>query len=98
MVPMSKKPSKVEDEPGAEERFMRGIGKALSTPPHAEENAHQIEHKEKEREMRRRILHLVAKILRLAAKVDGEPIGIRKSAFSSPLHRCTTICATQPRR
>jgi len=24
---------KIEDEPGAEERFMRGIGKALSTPP-----------------------------------------------------------------
>lgn len=23
----------IEDEPGAEDRFMRGIGKALSTPP-----------------------------------------------------------------
>lgn len=31
---MAKEPKiKVEDEPGAEDRFMRGIGKALSTPP-----------------------------------------------------------------
>jgi hypothetical protein len=30
-----KKPDdhKIQDEPGAEDRFMRGIGKALSTPP-----------------------------------------------------------------
>jgi hypothetical protein len=30
------KPSKdkdIQDEPGAEDRFMHGIGKALSTPP-----------------------------------------------------------------
>ena len=32
---MTKKPHKaeIEDEPGAEDRFMRGVGKALSTPP-----------------------------------------------------------------
>ena len=31
---MSKKPKiEVEDEPGAERRFMRGIRKALKTPP-----------------------------------------------------------------
>jgi hypothetical protein len=28
-----KKPEDVKDEPGAEERFMRGIKKALATPP-----------------------------------------------------------------
>ena len=32
---MAKAPKKeeIQDEPGAEDRFMRGIGKALSTPP-----------------------------------------------------------------
>ena len=33
---MSKTPNKkdeIEDEPGAEERFMRGLTKALNTPP-----------------------------------------------------------------
>ena len=28
-----KKPENVKDEPGAEERFMRGVKKALETPP-----------------------------------------------------------------
>jgi hypothetical protein len=27
------KKNKIEDEPGAEDRFMRGLTKALSTPP-----------------------------------------------------------------
>jgi hypothetical protein len=34
---MAKKPSvevdKIEDEPGAEERFLRGVQKAVNTPP-----------------------------------------------------------------
>lgn len=33
MSPKSKNKPEVEDEPGAEDRFLRGIGKALSTPP-----------------------------------------------------------------
>lgn len=28
-----KKPEDIKDEPGAEERFMRGVKKALETPP-----------------------------------------------------------------
>jgi len=32
MAKKSEKPQ-IEDEPGAEERFMRGITKALNTPP-----------------------------------------------------------------
>jgi hypothetical protein len=28
-----KKPEDVKDEPGAEQRFMRGVKKALDTPP-----------------------------------------------------------------
>jgi hypothetical protein len=31
------KPENVKDEPGAEERFMRGIKKALKTPPKSHE-------------------------------------------------------------
>jgi hypothetical protein len=30
---MTDKPPKVEDEPGADERFERGIKNALATPP-----------------------------------------------------------------
>lgn len=33
MSSKSKKEPKIEDEPGAEDRFMRGIEKALETPP-----------------------------------------------------------------
>jgi hypothetical protein len=36
MTKAPKKPEDVKDEPGAEERFMRGVKKALATPtkPH----------------------------------------------------------------
>jgi hypothetical protein len=33
MTPAPKKPEDVKDEPGAEERFMRGIKRALEAPP-----------------------------------------------------------------
>ena len=33
MTRVVKKPEDIKDEPGAEERFMRGVKKALKTPP-----------------------------------------------------------------
>ena len=33
MIRTPKKPDDVKDEPGAEERFMRGVKRALETPP-----------------------------------------------------------------
>lgn len=33
MIKAPKKPEDVKDEPGAEERFMRGVKRALNTPP-----------------------------------------------------------------
>jgi hypothetical protein len=33
MIKAPKKPEDVKDEPGAEERFTRGVKKALATPP-----------------------------------------------------------------
>jgi hypothetical protein len=33
MTRAPKKPEDVKDEPGAEERFMRGVKRALETPP-----------------------------------------------------------------
>ena len=32
-MPKPQKPEDVKDEPGAEERFMRGVKRALETPP-----------------------------------------------------------------
>ena len=32
-MPAPKKPEDIKDEPGAEDRFMRGVKKALETPP-----------------------------------------------------------------
>jgi len=37
MTRAPKKPEDVKDEPGAEERFMRGVKKALATPPKTQE-------------------------------------------------------------
>jgi hypothetical protein len=34
---LPKKPEDVKDEPGAEERFMRGVKRALGTPPKSHE-------------------------------------------------------------
>lgn len=33
MKSLPKKPEEVKDEPGAEDRFMRGVKRALDTPP-----------------------------------------------------------------
>jgi hypothetical protein len=33
MTRAPKKPEDIKDEPGAEERFMRGVKRALDTPP-----------------------------------------------------------------
>ncbi len=33
MAKAPKKPEEIEDEPGAEERFTRGLKRALETPP-----------------------------------------------------------------
>lgn len=38
MVKAPKKPEDVEDEPGAEERFTRGLKRALETPPKPHED------------------------------------------------------------
>ncbi len=44
-----KKPEDVKDEPGAEERFMRGVKRALETPPktHEEMKIERAKHKER---------------------------------------------------
>lgn len=49
--------------------------------------------------MRKSVLHFVALLLRLTAKVDGEPIGVvRKSTCSSSPGCLNSDFATRPRR
>jgi hypothetical protein len=47
MIEAPKKPEDVKDEPGAEERFMRGVKKALETPPKSHEELQTERRKKK---------------------------------------------------
>lgn len=47
MTPTPKKPEDVKDEPGAEDRFMRGVKKALKTPPKSHEELQAERRKKK---------------------------------------------------